>query len=110
MKKILFLLTVIILFNCQSKEPKGIGSIERLDPLLDEIISRDAKIEVIAEGFEWSEGPLWMRVRIATAPRRASSWAIEREFWGAWAAADAGVWRGNQCRRRVDPGKKLRHH
>ena len=39
---------------------KTIGSIERLDPALDKIISANAKIEVIADGFEWSEGPLWV--------------------------------------------------
>jgi gluconolactonase len=39
---------------------KTIGSFERLDPALDKIISANAKIEVIAEGFEWSEGPLWV--------------------------------------------------
>jgi gluconolactonase len=36
------------------------GTIERLDPELDKIISSEAKIEVIAKGFEWSEGPLWL--------------------------------------------------
>lgn len=36
------------------------GSIERLNEKLDQIISKDAPIEIIAEGFEWSEGPLWI--------------------------------------------------
>lgn len=36
------------------------GSIERLDAALDSIIAKDAAIEVIAEGFDWSEGPLWL--------------------------------------------------
>jgi gluconolactonase len=36
-----------------------IGSIERLDPALDALIAPDAKIEKLAEGFTWSEGPLW---------------------------------------------------
>jgi gluconolactonase len=36
------------------------GSFERLDPAFDSIISRDAKIEVIAKGYEWTEGPLWL--------------------------------------------------
>ena len=36
------------------------GSIERIDPALDAIIDTDAVIEVIAEGFQWSEGPLWI--------------------------------------------------
>ncbi len=44
----------------QSVEPKSIGEIQRLDPDLDEIISPDVKIELLAEGFEWSEGPLWI--------------------------------------------------
>jgi len=39
---------------------KIMGTIERSDPALDKIISADAKAEVIAEGFDWSEGPLWI--------------------------------------------------
>ncbi|MDQ3683858.1 MAG: SMP-30/gluconolactonase/LRE family protein, partial [Bacteroidota bacterium] len=39
---------------------KTIGTVERLDPSLDKIISANAKAEIIAEGFEWSEGPLWV--------------------------------------------------
>ena len=44
----------------QKMKYKSIGTIERLDPALDNIISADAKPEIIAEGFEWSEGPLWV--------------------------------------------------
>jgi len=36
------------------------GSIERLDPALDKIVPSDAKIEVLADGFDWSEGPVWI--------------------------------------------------
>lgn len=36
------------------------ATIERDDPALDDIISKDAKPEVIAEGLDWSEGPLWI--------------------------------------------------
>ncbi len=39
---------------------KTIGDIERYDEALNDIISPDAKVEVIAEGFDWSEGPLWL--------------------------------------------------
>lgn len=38
-----------------------IGSIERLDPALDALLAPDAKIETIAEGFTWAEGPLFVR-------------------------------------------------
>jgi gluconolactonase len=36
------------------------GSIERLDPALDALLVADAKMEKLAEGFNWSEGPVWM--------------------------------------------------
>jgi len=36
-----------------------IGSIDRKNPKLDELIPKDAKIEVLAGGYKWTEGPLW---------------------------------------------------
>ncbi len=33
--------------------------VERLDPALDQLIAVDAKIEKLADGFTWSEGPVW---------------------------------------------------
>ncbi|CAN5239486.1 SMP-30/gluconolactonase/LRE family protein [soil metagenome] len=44
----------------QDNHYKTTGSIERIDPALDAIISKDAVIEIIAAGFKWSEGPLWL--------------------------------------------------
>lgn len=38
-----------------------IGSIERLDARLDEIIPPGAKLEQLGDGFEWAEGPVWDR-------------------------------------------------
>jgi gluconolactonase len=38
---------------------RPIGRIERLDPALDAIVDVNAKIEVLAEGLIWSEGPVW---------------------------------------------------
>ena len=38
----------------------ALGTIERLDPALDELLPRRAVIEKLAEGFDWSEGPVWM--------------------------------------------------
>jgi gluconolactonase len=34
-------------------------SIERLDPALDTLIGKDAILEKLADGFTWSEGPVW---------------------------------------------------
>ncbi len=43
-----------------SKTPT-LGTIERIDPRLDHLVPRDARVERIAEGFDWSEGPVWDR-------------------------------------------------
>jgi gluconolactonase len=40
--------------------PKTIGDIERIDPAFDELVPKDAKMEVISSGHEWSEGPVWV--------------------------------------------------
>ncbi len=43
----------------ESKYPT-VGRIERWDPALDEVIDSSAKIERVADGFTWSEGPAWI--------------------------------------------------
>jgi len=37
------------------------GKIERLDPALDQLLAPHATIEKLAGGFEWSEGPVWVK-------------------------------------------------
>jgi len=37
------------------------GKVERLDPRFDKLIPRGAVLENLAEGFKWSEGPVWVR-------------------------------------------------
>ncbi|WP_417740569.1 SMP-30/gluconolactonase/LRE family protein [Rosistilla oblonga] len=44
--------------HCSAQD--SLGRIERLDPALDKLLAKDAKIEVLASGFTWSEGPLWV--------------------------------------------------
>jgi len=39
---------------------QDIGTIERLDPKINELVPLEARIEVLADGFDWSEGPLWV--------------------------------------------------
>lgn len=43
----------------ESKYPT-VGRIERWDAALDEIVASNARIEKLAEGFTWSEGPAWV--------------------------------------------------
>jgi len=39
--------------------PKLAGNVERLDPALDALVAPDARSEVLAQGYKWSEGPVW---------------------------------------------------
>jgi gluconolactonase len=54
---------VLVASAAISGDRKTIGRIERPDPRLDRLVPRDAVIEVLAEGFRWSEGPAWDRAR-----------------------------------------------
>jgi gluconolactonase len=42
--------------------PRPIGTIERADAALNDLVPNDAQMEVICEGFSWCEGPAWIRV------------------------------------------------
>jgi len=56
-----FLGILSILASCTSRPefPKT-GSVDRLSPALDQIIAPGELPEILAEGFEWTEGPLWL--------------------------------------------------
>ena len=67
MKFIISLLITICIIACNSKQGKKqaamyktTGRIEKYDEALNNIINANAIPEIIAEGFEWSEGPLWI--------------------------------------------------
>ena len=61
MHKIIFLLlTLALAFGCNEPSFKTIGSIQQLDPSLAQITDTTAPVEIIAEGFNWTEGPLWV--------------------------------------------------
>ena len=55
-----------LLAGCSSAPPPapaadtpGVGSIVRLDPAFDSLVPKDAHIEKVAGGFQFTEGPLW---------------------------------------------------
>lgn len=63
-----FLLILLALVACSAPQSQEsleqefmtIGSVERLDSALDTLIPVGAEIELLASGFEWAEGPLWL--------------------------------------------------
>jgi gluconolactonase len=44
-----------------SKPYPTFGTIQRVDPKIDSLLPADAKMEKLAEGFEWCEGPIWSK-------------------------------------------------
>jgi gluconolactonase len=44
-----------------SGERKTLGKIERHDPAFDKLVPQDAKLEILASGFKWTEGPVWIK-------------------------------------------------
>lgn len=58
LNKIFSFFLFISFLSLQSQET--FGEIERLDPSLDLLIPKNATLELLAEGFQWAEGPLWV--------------------------------------------------
>lgn len=69
MKCLSIFLVFFIMLSCTSPKEKtteespkfqSVGSVQRLDSAINSLITSEAKIEVLASGFEWAEGPLWL--------------------------------------------------
>jgi hypothetical protein len=79
------------------------GKIERIDPAFDELIAKDAKLEKLAEGFDWAEGPLWIKdgsylLFSDIPPNRILKWSEEdaiKSFLNQPAISAARNGRGN---------------
>src|SRR5437667_10524207 len=41
------------------EKPATVGSIVRLEPAFDELVPADAQLEKLADGFTFTEGPIW---------------------------------------------------
>ncbi len=61
MKSFVAVLLFIFFAGCKSGQlGNKVGELEIADASLNSLINPDAKAEIIAEGFSWSEGPLWI--------------------------------------------------
>ena len=94
--------------------------IERLDPALDRLVAPDAPIEVIAEGYSWSEGPIWVkdggyppvlgregehRLQVEAGRRREAVPEAVRLYWDAASRRRDGLERADA--RRVRSSRAL---
>ncbi len=63
--KLSFLLSVLFLFACNTSKKTNnqvqtSALVVILEPEAEKIIDKNATVEVLAEGFTWSEGPVWV--------------------------------------------------
>lgn len=58
------MLFALIAGACNSPKPETAqtksATVERLQPEMDRIIGQSTEIEVLGEGFDWAEGPVWI--------------------------------------------------
>ncbi len=55
------ILTVSFVSSSAGEKPKILGKIERLEPSFDKLVPKDAQLEILASGFKWTEGPVWIK-------------------------------------------------
>ncbi len=53
-------LLAIVTTNVPQAVAETLGEIERLDPAFDQLVPPGAQVEILAKGFTWSEGPVWV--------------------------------------------------
>ncbi len=53
-------LAISLVATAHGQAPATIGRLEPLDPRFADLVAEDARIEVIASGFTWTEGPIWV--------------------------------------------------
>lgn len=59
----LFLFVFLSVSSCKiagEEETPTLGTIERTDPSLDQLIESSARTEILSDGYDWSEGPVWV--------------------------------------------------
>jgi len=56
-----FCLFLLVCMTGAFSQINSVGTIHKLDDALDELVLPDAEIQILAEGFDWSEGPVWIQ-------------------------------------------------
>ena len=55
------LLILCVLANASLAEEKPNSEVERIDSQFDKLVPKNAKVELLAGGFKWTEGPVWIK-------------------------------------------------
>ncbi|MDZ4852253.1 MAG: SMP-30/gluconolactonase/LRE family protein [Pirellulaceae bacterium] len=55
-----FMLLIATANHSMLAQSNSLGQIDVYDPAMEQLIDREAKIEILADGFTWTEGPVWI--------------------------------------------------
>jgi gluconolactonase len=56
---------------------EAVGKITRFDPALDALVDVNSPIEVLATGYKWAEGPVWVQMaRVSSTPNSDGQYGI----------------------------------
>src|SRR4051812_24374962 len=58
---LVFALPLVAADDKKDEKHAPLGTVERLDDKLDDLIDKDAKIEKLGGDFAWTEGPVWVK-------------------------------------------------
>jgi gluconolactonase len=61
MRRITCVLLASLALNFSPAQQRTIGRLISMDSAFDRLIDKNAKIEILADSFAWSEGPVWVR-------------------------------------------------
>ncbi len=48
------------MFAQPNLQPASLGQVEIYDPAMEQLVDKNSKIEILADGFTWTEGPVWI--------------------------------------------------
>lgn len=65
-----------------------VGGVRRLSPAMDAIIAPGARVEVLAEGFDWAEGPVWVENHVGAAGGYLLFSDVPQNVIWRWSEAD----------------------
>jgi gluconolactonase len=60
LRRLALIVPLLVGAGAIADERPTLGEIERLDPAVDALVPADAKMEIIVDGLDWCEGPLWI--------------------------------------------------
>lgn len=74
-----FVVLALIVLNSSAWAETVPATITSLDPRFDQLVPKDTKLEKIADGFTWVEGPVWHKQGGHLVLRHSSECSLSME-------------------------------